>query len=557
MLQNALHPAERLDHVRAVVVEVPELPVVPRVRPPKRVQPQKAVLLEVRAHAPALVVGERVSVLLEQRVDARDAPVPGVLQVLQRQPAVLRLRLLPLQRVLGPDPLRVGELRLPGLDVAEQVGDELVGVAGHAAAEVRHTRIRLHAVLQVALGNQDVAHGEHAEPTNFLRRVKHDGREPRRHLGVEPDFHARLDLVLALHQEIKELLRVHDSLAVIRHEADERGVPLVDDLRERRRPRAHQNLPHAVFELFQRLVVHPQKRLRGALLGVLVLEVPHAVPLREVLGGHARLGHDPHLEPAHVEQKVGVVPGIHRDEPVVPLQGGEAARKPVLDVPKRRAPEVHVVLHEAHARVAGPALLVVVPDEVLVVRVGVLGEVPLDQILRLLRGEPEQDVQLVHVPAVQPDRVPRLRARVAVVDELVGHLRRAGNLAGARQPQHQQVQHQAVVLRHERRELQPADKTVRVGVAHVLVRDDHVVLGGDVVGDVVVHDKPHQAVEHGEVHLLKHALKLGLQHHHARPIRGVPNVRQVVYALAPLVHQQRRRLGVRGLDPVREQVPLV
>ncbi len=47
-------------------------------------------LLELLTHAPALVVGQRVSVLLEQRVDARDAAVPAVLQVLQRQPPVLR-----------------------------------------------------------------------------------------------------------------------------------------------------------------------------------------------------------------------------------------------------------------------------------------------------------------------------------------------------------------------------------------------------------------------------------------------------------------------------------
>ena len=84
----------------------------------------------------------------------------------------LRLRLLSLERVLGPDALRVGELSLPGLDVAEQVGDELLLVVGHAAAEVRHPGVRLHAVLQVTLGDEDVSHGEHAETANLLRRVK-------------------------------------------------------------------------------------------------------------------------------------------------------------------------------------------------------------------------------------------------------------------------------------------------------------------------------------------------------------------------------------------------
>ena len=39
-------------------------------------------------------------VFLEERVDARDAPVPGVLEVLQRQAAVLGVGLLALEPVL-------------------------------------------------------------------------------------------------------------------------------------------------------------------------------------------------------------------------------------------------------------------------------------------------------------------------------------------------------------------------------------------------------------------------------------------------------------------------
>lgn len=70
-------------------------------------------------------------------------------------------------------------------------------------------------------------------------------------------------------------------------------------------------------------------------------------------------------------------------------------------------------LHEAHALVAGPALPVVVPHHVLVVGVRVLREVPLDQVPGLLGVEAEEHVDLVHVPRVQPDRVPHLRRRVS------------------------------------------------------------------------------------------------------------------------------------------------
>lgn len=46
------------------------------------------------------------------------------------------------------------------------------------------------------------------------------------------------------------------------------------------------------------------------------------------------------------------------------------------------------MLHQPHAGVTGPALLVVVAHDVLVVGVRVLGQVPLDQISGLVSREP-------------------------------------------------------------------------------------------------------------------------------------------------------------------------
>lgn len=128
VLQDALHPTQGLDHVRAVVVQVPELPIMALVGPPEWVLLQhlgaggerrgpweglqssgrlvifhthplpregmlgggggrrtNLVLLEIRPDSPALVVGQSVPVLLEEGVDAWDASVPRVLQVLQGQ----------------------------------------------------------------------------------------------------------------------------------------------------------------------------------------------------------------------------------------------------------------------------------------------------------------------------------------------------------------------------------------------------------------------------------------------------------------------------------------
>lgn len=105
MLQNSLDAAQRLDHVRAVIVQIPQFPVVPLMRPPKRILLQYLILLKVGPNSPSLIIGQRVPILLEQRIDPRDPAIPTVLQILQRQPAILRICLLPLQRILRPNPL--------------------------------------------------------------------------------------------------------------------------------------------------------------------------------------------------------------------------------------------------------------------------------------------------------------------------------------------------------------------------------------------------------------------------------------------------------------------
>mmetsp|Transcript_35223 Transcript_35223/g.88355 ORF Transcript_35223/g.88355 Transcript_35223/m.88355 type:complete len:558 (+) Transcript_35223:1414-3087(+) len=79
VLQDALHAPQRLNNVCAVIVEVPELAVVTLMSPPEGVLAQHLEHFELGAHAPALVVRQRVAVLLEEGVDARDAAVPGVL----------------------------------------------------------------------------------------------------------------------------------------------------------------------------------------------------------------------------------------------------------------------------------------------------------------------------------------------------------------------------------------------------------------------------------------------------------------------------------------------
>ena len=124
------------------------------------------------------------------------------------------------------------------------------------------------------------------------------------------------------------------------------------------------------------------------------------------------------------------------------------------------------------------------------------------------------------------------QAKHLVLEEVVWHLRRSRHLASSLQPKHQQVQHEPVVLDDERGELETSDDAVRVGVVHVLVVYDHVVLGGHVVGYVVLHDQTQESVEEGQIDLLVHLFVTGLHENVTLPLPSLPHLLEVVDAFS-------------------------
>ena len=117
-----------------------------------------------------------------------------------------------------------------------------------------------------------------------------------------------------------------------------------------------------------------------------------------------------------------------------------------------------------------------------------------------------------------------------VLEKVIWHLRRSSHLTSSLQPEHQEVQHETVVLDDERGELQTSDDAVRVGVVHVLVVYDHVVLGGHVVSYVVLYDQTQESVEEGQVNLLVHLLVTGLHENVTLPLSSLPHLLEIVDA---------------------------
>lgn len=83
----------------------------------------------------------------------------------------------------------------------------------------------------------------------YFWSIEHHRWETRRHLTVQTDLDTSLNLVFRLDESIQQLVGMNDCFSIVRHETNESSVPLVDDLRERGRTRAHQDLTNPVVEL--------------------------------------------------------------------------------------------------------------------------------------------------------------------------------------------------------------------------------------------------------------------------------------------------------------------
>ena len=76
------------------------------------------------------------------------------------------------------------------------------------------------------------------------------------------------------------------------------------------------------MELVHAVIIHPEEALGSPLLRHLILQVPHAILVGELLVGGAHLRQDAALKATHVEQQVGVVLAVHGHKAVLPLDSG-------------------------------------------------------------------------------------------------------------------------------------------------------------------------------------------------------------------------------------------
>jgi len=87
-----------------------------------------------------------------------------------------------------------------------------------------------------------------------------------------------------------------------------------------------------------------------------------------------------------------------------------------------------------------------------------------------------------------------LRLHIFEAHEFVGSRGRPSELGGPLETEDQDVKDETVVLCDEARELKAPDQSIGVSMTHVLKGDNHIVLSGHVVSEVVIHNKPQKLI---------------------------------------------------------------
>jgi hypothetical protein len=120
--------------------------------------------------------------------------------------------------------------------------------------------------------------------------------------------------------------------------------------------------------------------LSSSLFGSVVLKIPDTILGDKFLHETSALGKNSDFETGHVEEKVGVVLAVDGHKALLPFNSSDGSRKAVLDFPEYGSSKVDIMLHKSHTGISWPALLVVVSNNVLIVRIRVFSEVSLNEI---------------------------------------------------------------------------------------------------------------------------------------------------------------------------------
>ena len=93
---------------------------------------------------------------------------------------------------------------------------------------------------------------------------------------------------------------------------------------------------------------------------------------------------------------------------------------PVLDIPKYSAAQINIMLHKSHTSISWPALFVIIADNVLIIRIGMFGQISLYELFSLVSSKSEQYMNSIDITDVESNWMGRLNVDILIGEKVVG-----------------------------------------------------------------------------------------------------------------------------------------
>jgi len=107
--------------------------------------------------------------------------------------------------------------------------------------------------------------------------------------------------------------------------------------------------------------------LRRLFLQLFISEIPNSILEGVLFPAHyPDFGQDPYFKPTHQEQQLRVIIQIYAHECILPSNRCQGLRQALLHIPEYCMAQVDIMFNQAHVAVLGPAMLVIVSNNVIV-----------------------------------------------------------------------------------------------------------------------------------------------------------------------------------------------
>ena len=103
---------------------------------------------------------------------------------------------------------------------------------------------------------------------------------------------------------------------------------------------------------------------------------------------------------------------------------GDAARQSVFNLPEDSSSKINIMFHESHSTIFGPTFFIIVTNDVLIVRIGILSKESLNQFSGLISHKPENYLNMIDISHIHSDRMTCLNFNGLKEDELIFIFRR-------------------------------------------------------------------------------------------------------------------------------------